>query len=109
MKNWYTRTADKCKLPGLIPDICENCCCKRYCKRGGVQLSIWDLEELEEADYRTFILTCCKDWSGYKRHQIRVVFDRNHLMDELGRWRDEHPDEAFMFLEMEEENDEKRM
>lgn len=99
MKNWDTRTADKCRLQELIPDICENCRTKRYCKRGGVQLSIWDLEE---ADYRTFILTCCKDWSGYKRHQIRVVFDRNHLKDELDRWRDEHPDEAFMMLEMEE-------
>lgn len=63
------------------------------------QLSIWDLEE---HDYRSFILTACKDWSGYKRHQIRITFDRNHLKDELNRWRRENKDEAFICLEMEE-------
>ena len=44
-KNWYTETADTCRLPELIHDICSRCCCYAYCHR---QLSIFDQEEQHE-------------------------------------------------------------
>ena len=39
-KNWDTKTADSCRLPELIPDICDRCRDKLYCYR---QLSIEDV------------------------------------------------------------------
>ena len=30
---WDIKTADKCKLPELIPDICEDCRDYDYCHR----------------------------------------------------------------------------
>lgn len=33
MTNWDTQTADKCKLPKLIPNICERCRDYAYCHR----------------------------------------------------------------------------
>lgn len=33
MSNWYTETADKCKLPELDPKFCDDCCCYAYCYR----------------------------------------------------------------------------
>ena len=41
-KNWDTETADKCRLPELIPDICEECRDYEYCRR---QLNLFDAEE----------------------------------------------------------------
>ena len=38
-RNWDTETADKCKLPELIPDICEGCRDYAYCHR---QLTLED-------------------------------------------------------------------
>lgn len=29
--NWDTETADNCRLPELIPGICDNCRDYRYC------------------------------------------------------------------------------
>ena len=45
-KNWYTETADTCRLPELIPTICEKCVCNAYCHR---QLTIFDQEEQHES------------------------------------------------------------
>lgn len=44
-KNWDTETADNCRLPELIPDICERCRDYAYCHR---QLTIEDMIEREE-------------------------------------------------------------
>lgn len=43
-RNKETETADKCKLPQYLPDICERCRCYRYCHR---QLSFEDLNNEE--------------------------------------------------------------
>ena len=44
---WDIKTADNCKLPDLIPDICNNCRCYRYCNRDKLkrrtQLDIFSL------------------------------------------------------------------
>jgi len=44
-KNWDTETADKCRLPEYIPDICERCRDYAYCHR---QLTIDDVKEIED-------------------------------------------------------------
>ena len=49
MANWDTETADNCKLPGLIPDICERCRTYAYCHR---QLSFSKVLEVERDDER---------------------------------------------------------
>ena len=41
VSNWDTETADKCQLPKLIPNICEDCRDYRYCHR---QLTFDDLQ-----------------------------------------------------------------
>lgn len=45
--NWDIKTADNCKLPDLIPDICNKCRDYRYCNRdklkSGTQLDIFTL------------------------------------------------------------------
>lgn len=46
-KNWYTETADTCRLPELIPTICEKCVCNAYCHR---QLTIFDQEEKHDTE-----------------------------------------------------------
>ena len=38
-KNWDTETADNCRLPELIPGICEQCRDYAYCHR---QLSLFE-------------------------------------------------------------------
>ena len=38
-RNWDTETADKCKLPELIPEICDECRDYAYCHR---QLTLED-------------------------------------------------------------------
>lgn len=43
--NWEIRTADRCKLPRLIPDICEGCRDNAYCHR---QMSIDEFLNPEE-------------------------------------------------------------
>lgn len=43
--NWDKRTADKCKLPSLISNICEGCRDYDYCHR---QLTLDDIQEKEE-------------------------------------------------------------
>lgn len=45
MKDWDTETADRCRLPELIPGICRRCRDYDYCHR---QLSIADM--MEEKD-----------------------------------------------------------
>lgn len=40
MKNWDTETADTCRLPELIPDICKRCRDYDYCHR---QLTLSDM------------------------------------------------------------------
>ena len=42
VSNWDTETADKCQLPKLIPDICDDCRDYRYCHR---QLTFDDLQK----------------------------------------------------------------
>ena len=41
-RNWDTRTADKCRLPDLVPDICDNCRDYAYCHK---QLDIFQILE----------------------------------------------------------------
>lgn len=38
--SWDIKTADNCKLPDLIPDICQRCRCDAYCHR---QMTFEDL------------------------------------------------------------------
>lgn len=38
-KNWDTETADNCRLPELIPGICERCRDYAYCHR---QLNLFE-------------------------------------------------------------------
>lgn len=38
--SWDTETADKCRLPELIPKICDNCRDHRYCHK---QMTFEDL------------------------------------------------------------------
>ena len=38
--NWYTRSADNCRWPDLLPGVCDRCICDRYCHR---QLSLSDM------------------------------------------------------------------
>lgn len=47
MSNWDTETAATCKLPELIPDICERCRDYEYCHR---QLTLDDMEVEHESD-----------------------------------------------------------
>lgn len=44
-RNWDTETADKCRLPELIPNICEECRDYAYCHR---QRTIEDFMRGEE-------------------------------------------------------------
>lgn len=37
---WDIKTADNCRLPELIPNICEGCRDIKYCQR---QLDLWGL------------------------------------------------------------------
>lgn len=46
MSNYDTRTADNCRLPELIPDICERCRDNAYCYR---QQS-FDFKQFEQED-----------------------------------------------------------
>ena len=46
-KNWDTETADSCRLPEHIPNICERCRDYEYCHR---QLTIEDVEEVLHDD-----------------------------------------------------------
>lgn len=39
--NWDTQTADKCKLPEIMPDACNDCRDYAYCYR---QLTLEDME-----------------------------------------------------------------
>lgn len=48
MSNWDTETADTCKLPELIPDICNRCRCYDYCYR---QMTLEDMEVKNELDH----------------------------------------------------------
>lgn len=52
-ENWDTRTADNCKLPDLIPEICENCRDIQYCeaKERGKQMTFDELESDEVFGY----------------------------------------------------------
>lgn len=43
-KNWDTETADNCRLPELIPRICEGCRDYLYCHR---QLTLDDIKEAD--------------------------------------------------------------
>lgn len=52
-KNWDTETADTCRLPEFIPDVCERCRCYAYCHR---QRTIEEmLEEVVELKDGLFI------------------------------------------------------
>lgn len=42
---WDMQTADTCRLPKLIPNICERCRDYRYCHR---QLWLFEKEETHE-------------------------------------------------------------
>lgn len=46
-KNWDTETANKCRLPDLIPGICEGCRDRRYCeaKKKPKQIGLFEEEE----------------------------------------------------------------
>lgn len=46
IKNWDTETADTCRLPELIPDICEKCRDYKYCHR---QLSL-EFDQYDQED-----------------------------------------------------------
>jgi hypothetical protein len=43
--NWYTRTADNCRIPEVLPSFCDGCICYAYCHR---QLTLDDIQEKEE-------------------------------------------------------------
>ncbi len=45
--NWDTITADKCRLPELLPDSCKDCRDYDYCHR---QLDFEDLNRKEKQD-----------------------------------------------------------
>lgn len=47
MSNWDTETADNCRLPDLIPDICDRCRDYKYCHR---QLTIFDMAKEGERE-----------------------------------------------------------
>ena len=47
MTNWDTETADTCRLPELIPDICDGCRDYAYCHR---QLTLTDITEGGDSD-----------------------------------------------------------
>ena len=46
-ENWDTETADRCRLPELIPDICRRCRDYDYCHR---QLSLFETEGKDGKD-----------------------------------------------------------
>ena len=41
---WDIKTADTCRLPELIPNICERCRDYRYCHR---QLGLFEKKEID--------------------------------------------------------------
>lgn len=45
--NWDTISADKCRLPELLPDVCEKCRDFAYCHR---QITFDDLEQKDKND-----------------------------------------------------------
>jgi len=65
--NWDTRTADNCKLPDLIPEICENCRDIQYCKakERGKQMTFDDF--LEPETFSDYIGRC--EWCAWSDGQ----------------------------------------
>lgn len=47
-QNWDTKTANKCQLPKLIPDVCGRCRDYEYCHR---QLSMQELMKGDTHDH----------------------------------------------------------
>lgn len=53
VRNWDTETADRCKLPDLLPEICERCRDKKYCRRNdNGQMTIGDMIPEEDDDVK---------------------------------------------------------
>lgn len=54
VNNWDTRTALKCKIPDLLPNWCNRCRDKAFCKKHGkfrkqITIEEWVEENLSEA------------------------------------------------------------
>ena len=50
--NWDSRTADKCKIPTVKPEFCNDCRDLAYCtaQKARKQISIFDLLEEQEEE-----------------------------------------------------------